>query len=142
MGNRLISTPNYIIMGITTVISTIFHIIMFLAQGAGMLILYTTVENAGTPDVGDYAAIIVMFVFFMLHTFTLICLLEGTPRRRSVGYSVVTVVLELLICPAYALVGFLTIGAEFNKVLFIFCAMLLFSFIGNIYCVIRHTITK
>lgn len=142
MGNRLISTPNYIIMGITTVISTIFHIIMFLAQGAGMLILYTTVENAGTPDVGDYAAIIVMFVFFMLHTFTLICLLEGTPRRRRVGYSVVTVVLELLICPAYALVGFLTIGAEFNKVLFIFCAMLLFSFIGNVYCVIRHTIAK
>lgn len=142
MGNRLISTPNYIIMGITTVISTIFHIIMFLAQGAGMLILYTTVENAGTPDVGDYAAIIVMFVFFMLHTFTLICLLEGSPRRRRVGYSVVTVVLELLICPAYALVGFLTIGAEFNKVLFIFCAMLLFSFIGNVYCVIRHTIAK
>ena len=142
MGNRLISTPNYIIMGITTVISTIFHIIMFLAQGVGMLILYTTVENAGTPDVGDYAAIIVMFVFFMLHTFTLICLLEGTPRRRRVGYSVVTVVLELLICPAYALVGFLTIGAEFNKVLFIFCAMLLFSLIGNVYCVIRHTIAK
>lgn len=142
MGNRLISTPNYIIMGVTTVISTIFHAIMFLAQGAGMLILYTTVEKAGTPDVGDYAAIIVMFVFFMSHTFTLICLLEGAPRRRSVGYSVVTVVLELLICPAYALVGFLTIGAGFNKVLFIFCAMLLFSFIGNVYCVIRHTLTK
>lgn len=142
MGNRLISTPNYIIMGITTIVSMIFHAIMFVAQGIGMLVLYTTVEGVGTPDVGDYTAIIVMFIFFMLHTFTLICLLEGSPKRRSVGYSVVTVVLELLACPAYALVGYLTLGEELNRVLFVFSAMLLLSLLGNIYCVIRHTITK
>jgi hypothetical protein len=129
-------------MAVTTVISTIFHAVIFLAYGVGMLLLYATAEQAGTPTVQDYAVIVMMFVFFMLHAFALICLLERSPRARTHGYSVVTIVLEVIACPVYALVGYMTIGKQFYNVLFIFAAMLLFSLIGNIYCVIRHTIAK
>lgn len=142
MRNRLISTPNHVIMGVTTVISIIFHAIMFLAFGTGMLVLYLTVENAGTPTVNDYAAIVLMFVFFMFHTFALICLLEKSPKRRTYGYSVVTIILEVIACPVYAVLGYMTMGMPYSHVVLIFSAMLLLSLIGNIYCLIRHTIAK
>ena len=142
MGNRLISTPNHVIMAVTTVISTIFHAVIFLAYGLGMLLLYATAEQAGTPTAQDYAVIVMMFVFFMLHAFALICLLERSPRARTHGFSVVTIVLEVIACPVYALAGYMTMGMPYNRVVLVFSAMLLFSLVGNIYCVIRHTIAK
>lgn len=142
MRNRLLTTPNYIIMGVTTVISTIIHAIMLLAFGLGTLVLYATVEGAGTPGPKEYTIIVMMFVFFMFHMFAVICLLDSSPRRRTYGYSVVTIVLEVISCPVYALAGYMTIGKPYSHILLIFSAMLLFSLIGNIYCVIRHTITK
>lgn len=142
MANRLLTTPNHIIMGVTTVISTIFHAVIFLAYGVGMLLLYATAEQAGTPTAQDYAVIVVMFVFFMIHMFALICLLERSPQGRTFGFSIITIVIELIVCPVYALGGYMTMGMPYNRVLLVFSAMLLFSLVGNIYCVIRHTITK
>ena len=142
MGNRLISTPNYIIMGVTTVISTIFHAIMFLAFGLGTLVLYAIDEGAGTPGLSEYAVIVMMFMFFLFHMFALICLLDKSPRMRTYGYSVVNIVLEVIACPVYALAGYMSIGKSFYQVPLAFSAMLLLSLVGNIYCLIRHTLTK
>lgn len=142
MGNRLLTTPNHVIMGVTTVVSTIFHVIMFLAFGLGALVFYAITAGAGALGVSDYAVIIMMFVFFMFHMFAVICLLEKSPVTRTYGYSVVTIVLEVIAIPVYAIVGYVTMGKPFYQVLFVFSAMLILSLVGNIYCVIRHTITK
>ena len=142
MKNRTMTIPNYVIMGFTTVVSTIFHAILFLSFGGGLFLLFSRLTAHGKPTVDDYAIVVVMFVFWMFHCLALIFLLEKSPRARTYGYSVVTLVLEVLVCPVYALVGYVNLGMPYGYIVLIFSAMMLVSLIGNIYCVIRHTIMK
>ena len=142
MFNRLISTANWVIMAATTVISAVFHGGLFFIFGGGIFLALSSLSKNGGIDADGYSAIIIMFVFCMFHCFVFGCLLERTIRTRTWGYSVVTLVFEVFAIPAYIFVGSANSGMPYGKLLFVFAAMMAVSLIGNIYCVIRHTLTK
>ena len=74
MKNKTMTIPNYVIMGFTTVVSTIFHAILFLSFGGGLFLLFSRLTAHGKPTVDDYAIVVVMFVFWMFHCLALIFL--------------------------------------------------------------------
>lgn len=143
MGNRLMTTPNHVIMGVTTNYSLIVHGLAFLIFGGGMLYGVLEFYSSKGFTIDEYIALIIMFWMFMYHTLALIFLLQvNNPRRRTYGYSVVTAVLEVIGVPAYALLGVIFFGKPYIFVVHIFTVLMFISLIGNIYCIIRHTITK
>ena len=143
MGNKIYTTPNHVIMGVTTNYSLIVHGLAFLIFGGGLLYGVLEFYSSAGFVVSEYIAAIIMFWMFMFHTLALIFLLQvNNPQRRTYGYSVVTVVLEVIGVPAYALLGVIGFGEPYIFVVWIFTVLMLISLIGNIYCVIRHTITK
>lgn len=141
--NLLITAPNYVIMAVTTVFSTLVHGAAFLVFGGGVFLAISRLSADGKLSENDYIAIIVSFVFCMFHCLALVFLLEKkSPARRTYGFSVVTLVLEILIIPVYCLTGLGTYNMPYGFVLLAFAALLFVSLVGNIYCVIRHTLTK
>ncbi len=143
MGNKIYTTPNHVIMGVTTNYSIIVHGLAFLIFGGGMLYGVLKFYSSAGFVVDEYIAIIIMFWIFMFYTLALIFLLQvNNPRRRTYAYSVVTAVLEVIGVPVYAFLGFIFLGKPYIFVVHIFAVLMFISLIGNIYCIIRHALTK
>lgn len=142
MRNRLLIIPNHVIMAVTTVVSTLLHGSLFLMFGGCLFLAITTLGNDGNMSVLDYETIIALFALLMYHCLALIFLLEKSPRTRTWGFSVVTAVLEVVIIPVYALIWLGVIPGTYGYAFIVPVAMMLVSLVGNIYCVVRHTILK
>lgn len=143
MSNRIFTTPNHVIMGVTTVFSTLVHGAAFVAFGGGVFLALSILSSRGKLSADDYLAIVITFAFCMFHCLALIFLLERkNPQRRTYGFSVVTAVLEVIGVPTYALFGLGFYNEPYGFVLLIFAVLMFISLIGNIYCIIRHTLTK
>ncbi len=131
-------------MFITTLYSTIVHGSGFLAFGGGIFLAISRLTDKGKLTADNYLAIIIMFALCMFHCLTLIFLLDEKRsfKRRTYGYSVVTAVLEVIGVPVYTLFGLGFYNMPYGFVLLIFAILLFISLVGNIYCIIRHTLTK
>lgn len=140
--NKLLVVPNNVIMAVTTVVSTLLHGLLFLVFGGCMFWAISTLGNDGNMSVLDYETIIAFFVLLMYHCLALIFLLERSPLTRTWGFSMVTLVLEVIIIPVYALIWLGVVPGTYGYAFIVPLIMMLVSLLGNIYCVIRHTILK
>lgn len=142
MRNRIMSTENHVIMAFTSILSAIFHGGLFFTFGGGFFYALSVLSKDGELTADDYIAVIIMMALCMFHCFTFACLLEKSFKTRTWGYSMVTLVLEVLIIPIYCLLGIGFSDMPYGKLLLLFAVMMFVSLVGNIYCVIRHTLTK
>ena len=140
--SRLLTVPNHVIMAVTTVVSTLLHGLLFLAFGGCMFLAITTLGNDGEMSVLDYETIIALLILLMYHCLALVFLLERSPLTRTWGFSMVTLVLEIVIIPVYASIWLGVVPGTYGYVFIVPLIMMLVSLVGNIYCVIRHTILK
>lgn len=140
--NLLITVPNHVIMAVTTIVSTLFHGGLFLAFGASIFLSFSALSSDGKMSISDYETLVGLFVLCMFHCLVLIFLLERSPVRRTWGFSMVTLVLEIIIFPFYTLVWLGVIEGTWGHMFLLPAALMLVSLIGNIYCIVRHTITK
>ena len=142
--SKIMSTPNHVIMKVTTFFSRVVHALLFLGFGANLFYFIYYFSQHKDIKYGEIIAI-ALFIFWMYHCLSVIFLLEEPkvpPFHRTWGHSMVTVVMEIIIIPVYTLLFLGGFSEKYGYMLLICVLMLLVSMIGNIYCILRHTLLK